>query len=229
MDMNPVPRTDFERAREAYLKGDYAQAFDLWHKAAQAGDAEAQAWLGSLYANGEGVPVDDAAALAWYLKAAEQGNHMAQANVGAFCFMGRGAPRDVAVAVKWLTAAAEGKDLNGLFNLAVIYAKGDGIAQDLEKSAELYRKAAELGHYPSQSRLGYIYFHGKGVEKDRVQAYLWLSLAAQHGIGTALNELESVVKEMSLEEKTRAAALFDQWRSRTKSNANQVALYPVPG
>lgn len=229
MDMNPAATADFERARDAYVRGQYKEAFDLWQGRAEAGDAEAQAWLGSLYANGEGVAVDDAAALSWYLKAAEQGNHMAQANVGAFYFMGRGAPRNIDLAVKWLTAAAEGKDLNGLFNLAVICAKGDGIAQDLAKSAELYRQAAELGHYPSQSRLGYIYFHGKGVVKDRVQAYLWLSLAAQHGIGTALNELEAVVKEMSLEEKSKGASLFDQWRSRTKSNASQVALYPRPG
>lgn len=228
MDMNPAATNDAERAREAYLSGDYKQAFDLWHGPAMAGDPESQAWLGSLHANGEGVPVDDQAALGWYLKAAEQGNHMAQANVGAFYFMGRGTPRDMAAAVKWLTAAAEGKDLNGLFNLAVLYAKGEGVPQDLLKSAELYRQAAELGHYPSQSRLGYIYFHGKGVEKDRVQAYLWLSLAAQHGIGTALNELEAVVKEMSLEEKGKGASLFDQWRSRTKSSANQVALYPMP-
>ena len=64
---------------------------------------------------------------------------------------------------------------------------------------------------------------GKGVQKDRVEAYLWLSLAAQHGIGTALDALESVVKEMSLEEKNKGAALFDQWRSRTRSTENQVA------
>ena len=217
-----------ERARAAYQRGDYKEAFALWRQCADQGNADAQAWLGSLYANGEGVAVDDTAALTWYLKAAEQGNHMAQANVGAFYFMGRGTARNLEAAVKWLTAAAEGQDLNGLFNLGVLYAKGEGVPMDLAKAADLYRKAAELGHYPSQSRLGYIYFHGKGVTKDRVEAYLWLSLAAQHGIGTALNELEAVVKEMSLEEKSKGAALFEQWRSRTKSAANQVALYPMP-
>ena len=218
----------FDPARAAYQRGDYQEAFALWRESAEQGNAEAQAWLGSLYANGEGVGIDDAAALAWYLKAAEQGNHMAQANVGAYYFMGRGTARDLELAVKWLTAAAEGQDLNGLFNLGVLYAKGEGLPMDLAKAADLYRKAAELGHYPSQSRLGYFYFHGKGVIKDRVEAYLWLSLAAQHGIGTALNELESVVKEMSLEEKSKGAALFEQWRNRTKSAANQVALYPRP-
>lgn len=220
--------TDFDAARAAYGLGDYKKAFDCWHRAANAGDTDAQSWLGSLYANGEGVEVNDQAALKWYLKAAEQGNHMAQANVGAFYFMGRGTAKNPQEAVRWLTAAAEGADQNGLFNLGVLYSKGEGVPLDNAKAAEMYRRAAELGHYPSQSRIGYMYAQGKGVEKDRVQAYLWLSLAAQHGIGTALNELESVVKEMSLEEKSNGANLFETWRQRTKSRANQVALYPVP-
>jgi TPR repeat protein len=142
--------------------------------------------------------------------------------------MGRGAPKNATEAVRWLTEAANGDDLNGLFNLAVLYAKGDGVSPDPEKAASLYRRAAELGHYPSQSRLGYIYAHGQGVPKDRVQAYLWLSLAAQHGIGTALNALESVVKDMSAEEKSNGVALFEEWRGRTRSKNGQVALYPVP-
>lgn len=221
-------KNNCERARAAYQKGRYDKAFDIWYQAANDGEAEAQSWIGSLYANGEGVEVDDQKALQWYLAAAKQGNHMAQANVGAFYFMGRGTARNVPEAVRWLTAAAEGGDLNGLFNLAVIYSKGDGVKENHEKAADLYRHAAELGHYPSQSRLGYIYAQGKGIPKDRVQAYLWLSLAAQHGIGTALDALEAVIKEMSLEEKKKGAGLFEEWRTRTKSNDGPVALYPMP-
>ena len=100
--------------------------------------------------------------------------------------------------------------------------------EDQKRAAELYAKAAECGHYPSQSRLGYMYAHGKGVKKDRVQAYLWLSLAAQHGIGTALNALESVVNSMSAEEKAQGVYLFEQWRSAAGTKGDQVALYPMP-
>lgn len=217
-----------ERARAAYQMGRFSDACDIWRKLAEAGDAEAQCWLGSLYANGEGVNVDDAEALRWYVAAAKQGNHMAQANAGAFMFMGRGTAKNAAEAVKWLTQAADGSDFNGLFNLAVLYSKGDGVPADQEKAAGLYRRAAELGHYPSQSRLGYMYAHGQGLPKDRVQAYLWLSLAAQHGIGTALEALEGIVKDMSAEEKAKGVNLFEEWRGRTKSRDGQVALYPMP-
>lgn len=223
------PGVDHSQARIAYQNGSYAAAYEIWKTAAEAGDTEAQCWLGSLYANGEGVSVDDAQALRWYVAAGEQGSHMAQANAGAFYFLGRGTGKNVDEALRWLNRAAAGDDLNGLFNLATLYAKGEGVAADQEMAASLYRRAAELGHYPSQSRLGYIYAHGIGLPKDRVQAYLWLSLASQHGIGTALEALESVVKEMSAEEKAKGAGLFAEWRSRTKSRAAQVALYPVPG
>jgi uncharacterized protein len=219
---------DHARARAAYLNGRFTDAYQIWRIGAEAGDAEAQCWLGSLYANGEGVSVDDARALHWYIAAAKQGNHMAQANAGAFLFMGRGTAKNAKEAVKWLTEAANGADLNGLFNLAVLYAKGDGVPVDQEKAASLYRHAAELGHYPSQTRLGHIYAHGQGVPKDRVQAYLWLSLAAQHGIGTALNALESIVNDMSAEEKAKGIALFEDWRGRTKARNGQVALHPMP-
>ncbi|MEH6357703.1 MAG: tetratricopeptide repeat protein [Pseudomonadales bacterium] len=221
--------TDKKQARELYDRGDFEASFAMWLLLAETGDAEAQAWAGSFYANGEGgVLLDGELAFYWYVKAAEQGDHQAQANVGAMCYMGTGVEKNDEQAIKWLSAAAEGGDINGLFNLAVLCTKGEGIEKSDEKAAELYREAAELGHYPSQSRLGYMYAQGQGVSKDRVQAYLWLTLAAQHGIGTALNELESIVKSMSAEEKAQGAQLFDHWRLRTGSNNGPTALYPMP-
>ena len=223
-----IPSHPHNQARNAYNRGDFECAIDLWQSLADKGDSEAQAWIGSCFANGDGVGVDDAKALFWYEQAADQGNLLAQANVGAFYFMGRGTEKNIEKAIHWLTLAGEGGDLNGLFNLAYLYSHGEGVEQNLKLAAELYQKASELGHYPSQSRLGYMYASGEGVEKDRVQAYLWLTLASQHGIGTALEALESVVNEMSSEEKAQGAQLFDQWRILTKSHEGPVAMYPTP-
>ena len=153
---------------------------------------------------------------------------MAQANVGVMYYLGQGTEKSLEHAIKWLTAAADNNDNNGLFNLAVLYSKGEGVDKDENKAASLYQKAAENGHYPSQSRLGYMYAHGQGVKKDRVLAYLWLTLAAQHGIGTALNALESVVNCMSSEEKAMGMNLYEQWRKKTGSSEHQVAMQPVP-
>lgn len=215
-------------AMDAYRLGRFDLAFAMWLERAEEHDPDAAAWVGSCYANGDGVDVDDAKALHWYTIAAELGKPMAQANVGAFHYMGRGVAKSIDKAISWLRRAADGGDLNGLFNLAQLYQQGEGVQPDSARAAELYRKAAEVGHYPSQSRLGDMYARGDGVQKDRVQAYLWLTLAAQHGIGTALNALEAVARDMSSEEKAKGAGLFERWRFQTRSAEGPVALYPVP-
>jgi TPR repeat protein len=46
----------------------------LFRKAADQGLAHAQRSLGFMYANGCGVPRDDAQAISWYRKAADQGD-----------------------------------------------------------------------------------------------------------------------------------------------------------
>lgn len=62
-----------------------------------------------------------------------------------------------------------------------------------------------------------------------MQAFAWLSLAAQHGVGTALNALENVLSDMSAEEKRAGASLFEQWRSRTASGTSPARLMPLAG
>ena len=213
----------------AYMAGDLEKALQIWLPLAEAGNSEAQAWVGSLYANGDGVDLDDKAAFRWYLASAEAGNAQAQSNVGVMYAQGKGVSQSHEEAACWFERAADQGDQNGQFNLAVFYSKGQGRPKNLVKAAELYRKAAETGHYPSQARLGQMYISGQGVEKDRVQAFLWLSLAAQHGIGTALNALDGVVKRMSVEEKAEGMRLFDSWHSKTVARVGPSRIEPLPG
>lgn len=218
-------------AMDAYQQHDYGAALAIWTSMAETGDHDAEAWVAAMYFNGEGTGQDYNKALDWYTRAAEGGNTMAQANLGTMYYLAQGTERNLEQAMHWSEAAAATGDLNGLFNLAVLCSKGDDTDSpvDNERAASLYLQAAQKGHYPSQSRIGYMYSQGLGVEKDRVQAYLWLTLAAQHGIGTALDALEVVVKQMSAEEKSQGEQLFHQWRHKTGVNQAQVALHPTPG
>ena len=59
---------------------------------ADQGNATAQYDLGVMYANGLGVPEDDAEAVRWYRLAAEQGNVDAQSALGFIYATGRGVP-----------------------------------------------------------------------------------------------------------------------------------------
>jgi uncharacterized protein len=67
------------RAYEKNIK--YGEAVSWYRKAAEKGSPAAQYSLGVMYANGRGVPRDDAQAIAWYRKAAEQGLDAARAEL----------------------------------------------------------------------------------------------------------------------------------------------------
>ena len=101
--------------------------------------------LGTQYANGAGVPRDDAQAAGWYRKAADQGLASAQTNLGARYASGRGLPADPAEAARWFERAARQRDASALFNLGVLYANGTGVAQNPVRAFALLGMAARQG------------------------------------------------------------------------------------
>ena len=66
----PAAAQTFDAAVEAYERGDYATALAGFRNYAEQGNTIAQSNLGFMYANGEGVPKDDAEAVRWYRLAA---------------------------------------------------------------------------------------------------------------------------------------------------------------
>src|SRR4051794_15773360 len=102
--------TPFDDASAAYERGDYDQALQLFHRLAAAGHQWAQRRLGSMYAEGKGVPQDYAEAVNWYRLAAAQGNVPAQYSLGLAYENGQGVPQDLAEAVKWYRIAATRED-----------------------------------------------------------------------------------------------------------------------
>jgi uncharacterized protein len=88
--------------------------------AADQGDASAQNNLGVLYANGQGVPQDDAMAVFWYTQAAEQGHALAQYNLGGMYGSGRGVPRDTVRSYMWMLLAADAGDETASVNKSIV-------------------------------------------------------------------------------------------------------------
>ena len=78
---------------------------DAVRQAANQGDAAAQNSLGFMYANGEGVPKDDAEAVRWFRLAADQGLAEAQVVLGIMYANGRGVPKDSVLAHMWSNIA----------------------------------------------------------------------------------------------------------------------------
>jgi TPR repeat protein len=139
----PLMAGPLEDGLAAFERGDYATALHLLKPLAEQGYASAQANLGNMYANGRGVPQDDAEAVKWYSKAAEQGVAQAQFNLGVMYARGEGVPRDYVLAYMWFTLAAA--RLSEMDKREKVIAARDHVAAEMtpEEIAEAQALAAE--------------------------------------------------------------------------------------
>lgn len=84
-----------------YEAKNYAESFQVYMKAAQAGNWLAQTAVGRMYEAGEGVQQNSTQAVAWYAKAASAGYRVAQAFLGNMYVQGKGVLMNYAEALKW--------------------------------------------------------------------------------------------------------------------------------
>ena len=144
----PPARADVAAGWAAYLSGDYGTAVAELEPAAEAGDAEAQFYMGTLRAHGAGLPRDYGASLEWYRRAAEQGHAGAQFAIGLLYHDGAGGgaiPRDPAEAAIWLTRAAEGGNAMAQHLLGRMYRRGSGVPKDQAQAVKWSLAAARRG------------------------------------------------------------------------------------
>ncbi len=97
---------DFDDAMDAYQKGNYVQAIELFRSLATHGDVDAQYNLGLMYDNGKGVTQDYKEAVKWYRLSAKQGHAGAQLNLGVMYAKGEGVIQDYVRAHMWFNLSA---------------------------------------------------------------------------------------------------------------------------
>lgn len=130
---------------DAANRGDFAEAYRLLKPAADAGDADAQATLGSMYARAEGVKQSEHEAFRLYRLSASQGNVLGMNGLGMAYRDGMGVPVDVLRAVHWFCRAAAQGDSRALNRLGDIYDRGLGVSRDVEEARSLWRQSVERG------------------------------------------------------------------------------------
>ncbi len=161
------------------------EAFPLFLKAAEAGDATAQDCVGFMYMSGWGVELNYNEALKWLEKAVSQGNAWAQTHLGLMCYNGNGVKCNSRKARKlWEMAAMQGNAL-AMVNLA----GNSGKVEWLEPGMKRLEKEAESGNSYARLCLGWIYDLGKGVKTDHVLAAKWFRKAAELGDASGQWEL----------------------------------------
>ena len=129
----------------AFSKGDYKTAFTIFEEFAKKGDKEAQAVLGTMYSNGQGVKQDYKKAIEWFEKSAAQGFAQAQLNVGMMYKEGLGVEKNYKKAFELFEKAANQGDADAQLNVGIMYKVGSGVEKNLKKAIEWYEKACNGG------------------------------------------------------------------------------------
>ena len=152
---------------------------------AKLGDANFEAILGLIYADGKEVPQNYTKAAYWFRLSANQGNAIAQLLLGLFYEKGQGVPQNAAKAKYWYRLAANQGNAQAQFFLGFVYYKGNSFPKNYTKSAYWFHLAANQGISRAQTILGVQYEDGQGVPQSYYKADQWYRLAANQGNSTA--------------------------------------------
>jgi len=170
-----------------------------------------------MYANGQGVPKDDAQAIKWFREAADQGNATAQGVVGNMYLKGQGVPQDYVEAAKWFRKAADQGEAAAQEMIGFMYHKGQGVSQNDTEAAKWYRLAADQGFSEAQYNLGVAYSNGRGIPQDYVAAHMWFNLAAAQGDQDAAKARDQVASRMTAAQIAEAQKLAREWKPPTQA------------
>lgn len=180
----------YQLRREEVLDGDRLKAMleESPARAAQAiliaareGVLDAQALLGQILLDGQGIEQDQPLAVRWFGIAANGGHLMARNMLGRCHEHGWGCSADAAVAAGHYRLAAE-KGLDwAMYNYANLLATGRGVVEDQVQALGLYRRAAEMGHAKSMNLLGRYLEDGRVCPADPQAARDWYRRSAVGG------------------------------------------------
>jgi uncharacterized protein len=121
------PEQDNEQAVKEFNRGDLVASMALWRKAANAGYAPAQVWLGDVLDKSE----EDQEAVEWYRKAAAQGDVAGEFGLGQMYAKGEGVKKDLAEARAHILRAAEKNHLPAMMVMMGAYRVGSlGVIPD---------------------------------------------------------------------------------------------------
>lgn len=185
----------FDDGYSAYQRGNFYEARLIWENLADQGDARALYNLGTLHAEGRGVPANLVSARDFWMRAADAGHVRAMHNLALSLIADAGMSEDTDAdteyeqALHWLERASQGGFPNSQYTLGKMYQYGLSVEQNDQEAARLFMEAADQGFVNAQYNLGKLYRDGRGVPRDRERSLHYFSLAAEQGHAGAQNRL----------------------------------------
>jgi TPR repeat protein len=180
----------YQLRREEVLDGDRlksmleespARAAQAILIAAREGVLDAQALLGQILLDGNGIAQDQPLATRWFAIAAQGGHLMARNMLGRCHEHGWGCVADASIAARHYRVAAQAGLDWAMYNYANLLATGRGVIEDQAQAFSFYRRAAELGHAKSMNLLGRYLEQGQVCPADAALARDWYRRSAVGG------------------------------------------------
>ncbi|WP_298670483.1 sel1 repeat family protein [uncultured Sphingomonas sp.] len=174
--------TDLSRDEiAARLSGSPKERAAFLRELADAGVAEAQALLGQLLLDGNGVARDARAAFQRFEQAARQHHVMALNMVGRCYDLGWGVGIDKARAAACFRVAAARGLPEAQYNYATALALGEGVAEDKAAALALFEQAAASGYAKAINHVGSFAEDGWAGPRDMAKAADCYARAAAGG------------------------------------------------
>lgn len=170
---------DFLAGGALWQAGKLPEAVAEWRLAAQRGDVDAKAALGSSYVEGRGVAKDRAEAHRWLEPAAAAGSSVAMSGLAAMAFDEPPNGKEKAFAL--LEQAVALDTPQAIFYLSDLYRRGFATPPDIAREIELERRAAEMDYPAAQTARALRYLDGNGVTRNDDLVRYWAQRAIVRG------------------------------------------------
>ena len=195
------PQDAFKYGLKNYESGEFDDSVAALKYAASQGHPLAQWKLGRMYADGDGVPRDDAQAYSYFSSIVSNFHEddddeldrkdlavvsNAYVAVGVYALNGlpkaKVEPDPARAFAMFQFAAMTFGDPNAQYNLARMLLDGRGCEKDPRQAARWFNLAAEKQHHAAQALLGHMLFFGQGVQQQKGRGLMWLTLARDSAV-----------------------------------------------
>jgi len=165
-------------AKAAFNARDYKTAFREYLPLAEAGNAEAQFWIGDMYRFGLGRPQDYNTAIQWFKRSANNGYVRVMISLGYMAGKGQGMKSSKESENGCNTIAAKYGISSGQWNLYISLRKNHST---ISKAREWLKRAVKQGHTAAMARHGYVLV-SNFFRSDKTEGlmYMWLGIENGH-------------------------------------------------
>jgi hypothetical protein len=173
------------------MKRDTDEGLRLLRSAAEQGDGRADAYLGLVNYLGTGIPIDRAAAEAWFVKGAMQNDPEAECLLALWDAGQPGRAPDLAREAELLRRSVAAGYVEAMHSLGLLLVNHPGLPQEKGEATDMLLSAASAGSWKSSVAMGILARDGRLMQQDQRAAYRWFRIAALQGGSPAESYLDN--------------------------------------